>query len=68
MFWRKLANVSIAKPERESLQRIKQLKIFVKQFPYVPGDGKTILKKTLYNLADAVDIRAEGIGLYLSPP
>ena len=44
------------------------IKNFVKQIPDIPDEGKKILKQTLYNLSNAVNVKAaEGNGLMLSP-
>ena len=44
------------------------IKDFVKKVPPKVGEqGKKVLKKTLYHLADAISIKKQGEGLYLSP-
>ena len=44
------------------------IKNFVRRVPGKVGEeGKKVLKRTLYHLADAIDIKQHGEGLYLSP-
>ena len=58
----------IGKKIDEGINTTKQaIKDFVSKVPNIPEEGKNILKKTLYHLADTVDVRKEGNGLYLSP-
>ena len=43
------------------------IKNFVSKIPTVGDEGRKVLKRTLYHLADAIDVRKEGEGLYLGP-